>query len=677
MKYVKFFFALLVCSLLDHLSLAGDKIPGITSGVSENGYDREKFCEEGAKKRIDRLNEMTKSDLDKIEELKKNINELEAKKKIISDMKNIRADYLNSIESIATEKDIAFAVTSSKKKTIDKFKQLLKTNLAMNAISLLMKENKIDSNNAPTIEILCKETEENKLNLSLNICRRYGTTNVIMKKYWSTEIKSINDTLLNFSKAMTQITDVNKKSVIVDVKEILNSVPTALDPDAVLETLTKKSETFLSLLENSSSREELAKCLNNADNSCIHLLSDPNKKDFLKDLLGKESSDVRDDLADKLSIVKNQITKDNGENLTSLLTFYNDPLKEVEESNRDILNNKLDEVEAYSKKLFKKLNPSADSSVTPNGFAPLGFTNIEYEAFVKECRISKEKTGDEFKKQVKICDNIVQSLADKADTVKNNLTAQTDALKEQLDKVLNHNPELERKEKLKQFVIQRYIRGCPNAGINELVSNLAYLKCDFATDAGNPADKVASLSQDFSRILGRLQSGNAVSNTKGELGLFSKDELKVYSSYCQNMSASQDSDTNEVCQKVRQYNSEIQNQREAKDWEEFNNKYWVEYNPRSKAGYDVYEKKSNSRIFAEGLSQSVSKIFPVWLGNMQLSNQIDIMTNQALYQKQLNYMYSASSPWSNFPYFQGSYFPNSSFNLSNPFLSNNGFNFSK
>ena len=49
MKYVKIFFALLVCSLLDHLSLAGDKIPGITSGVSENGYDREKFCEEGAK----------------------------------------------------------------------------------------------------------------------------------------------------------------------------------------------------------------------------------------------------------------------------------------------------------------------------------------------------------------------------------------------------------------------------------------------------------------------------------------------------------------------------------------------------------------------------------------------------------------------------------------------------
>ena len=137
-----------------------------------------------------------------------------------------------------------------------------------------------------------------------------------------------------------------------------------------------------------------------------------------------------------------------------------------------------------------------------------------------------------------------------------------------------------------------------------------------------------------------------------------------------------------ACSDINNAINELRTTKTNKEWSDFNNKYWVTYNPKAKNGYDVYEKKSNLRIFGEGLSQSVKNIFPIWSTNLQLNGQIDLLTNQAMYSKQLNYMYSPTSPWATSNYFQGNYFGNmGAFNMSNPFLNNtintNGFNFSK
>jgi hypothetical protein len=162
-----------------------------------------------------------------------------------------------------------------------------------------------------------------------------------------------------------------------------------------------------------------------------------------------------------------------------------------------------------------------------------------------------------------------------------------------------------------------------------------------------------------------------------------KDELKIYSNFCNNSSAKEN--YSDICKDIFQESNAIADKKEEKEWEDFNKKYWVEYNPRAKNGYSVYEKKSNFLILGEGLAQSANQFIPMWMNNMQLSNQIDVMTNQALYQKQLSYMSAPNSPWMNLPYMQGNYFPNPmlnpmfnpSFNMSNPFLNNPGFNFSK
>jgi len=59
----------------------------------------------------------------------------------------------------------------------------------------------------------------------------------------------------------------------------------------------------------------------------------------------------------------------------------------------------------------------------------------------------------------------------------------------------------------------------------------------------------------------------------------------------------------------------------------------------------------------------------MWIKDMQLSSQIDMMTQQALFQKQMMYMQNPNSPWmTNYQYF-----PNA-FTTTN---SSGGFNFGK
>ena len=62
----------------------------------------------------------------------------------------------------------------------------------------------------------------------------------------------------------------------------------------------------------------------------------------------------------------------------------------------------------------------------------------------------------------------------------------------------------------------------------------------------------------------------------------------------------------------------------------------------------------------------------MWMGDMQLQAQIDMLGSQALYQKQLNYMYDFNSPWMT-SYFQADYY--SGFNNAQMVLGTPGYVF--
>ncbi len=651
MKYLKLIPVLVFCTSIDHAIADGTLA---TTGVTANGYDRENFCAEGARKKVEHLNDLTKNDVSKIEALKKSINELEAKKKILGDLKSIRNNYINAFESINSEKDIASTIKNEKSNAIDKFKHLLNSNLALNAVTIIAKA-PTDSK-AQTIENLC-DPKIYKENSNLQICKRYD--NQAKKAFHNTEIANINKTLANFNEAISKISD--KESIKVDIEKILSSIPESIDPNAILEVLNTKSGNLSSAIGNASSREEIFKCLNN-NTGCENLISETSKRSFLGELIGKEAISVQDDFSKKMVIAKKDILEKNSKDLTDLLHSYDNPLEKRDERSRKSLNGKTDEMIATLKGRYQAI----------------GLSESDFGELSQNCKIPEEVKGSAFKEKVTSCQATVNKILKNADATQNELDKEREKLAKELE-TITHNPKLEKAEKLKQFVIQRYMRGCPEAKEVKLSSNMTQVCNNLAKVNTKPSDQVENLASDFSQVVGRLQRDNAPTSTKGELGLFSKAELREYSVYCQDSSASDDSDVKEVCKKVGQYSSEIKDQKESKEWEEFHKKYYVEYNPSSKNGYDVYEKKSNGRFFAEGLGQTLYTAYPIWLNNYMLSNQIDMMTNQAIYQKQLNYMYTPTSPWMmNSPYFQGNYFgfpTTSNFNTSNPYLSTPGYNF--
>ena len=263
----------------------------------------------------------------------------------------------------------------------------------------------------------------------------------------------INQTLANFAEAMSNIPD--NKSVSLDVKKILDSIPQELDPNAVLGVLTTKSGNFLKMLEGANSKEEITKCITRTyifsnDSNCEKLLTDPSKREFLGDLIGKEVIDVQESFVKKMSTmtedkysrnlvtVKEKILSENSRELSSLLHSYDNPLENRDESNRVLLNEKTDQVIAYSEKLFQKQNPNSKGGIK-NGFSAIGLKDTDYESLVTLCKIPAGIKGEQLKEGMDSCHTKVQALMKQADDTAKEIDTQTAKLTQDLDQVLNHN----------------------------------------------------------------------------------------------------------------------------------------------------------------------------------------------------------------------------------------------
>jgi hypothetical protein len=158
---------------------------------TEHAYGRKDFCGEEARDRFTHLNYLTKNDVDEIEKLKRSINALEARKKILDDLKNIRNDYVETIESLTSDEEEQIK-NNIKIESVEKFKTLLRDAMTLNAISLLT--NNSSKNIAPNIESLCENDSSNE---NLEICNNYNPKKLNTVTAWwkNDEIASLNKTL--------------------------------------------------------------------------------------------------------------------------------------------------------------------------------------------------------------------------------------------------------------------------------------------------------------------------------------------------------------------------------------------------------------------------------------------------------------------------------------------------
>lgn len=562
------------------------------------------FCNTNAKETIKNLNAKTDIKLKEITELQTQMNALIAKKTLIEGFLKLKDDYLSA------HKAFTEAVNSQDMgKKVSDFRALINTSLTMSLVHTFAK-NKNAENINPTLDNICSDPK----NKESHFCD-------YLKNSEGKEVKKrLEATLLNVNIALKNDSDPEKTKQSIEA--IYDSIPSEMSPSLLLQDLKNATsndgndEGFKNELKNNPDREAINECLESfwSDVDCKKIMLDKNKKVNLEKILFSQMNNVQKDIAQR--------------KFTELSDRYNRYDPEAQDTHLDFVR-KSRAMAGYDLKKISSLNEADLNKFKENCNNPNPALSVR-----ELCKEYSEKV-----------------VADIVKEDEENSKKLTDS-QEKLDKLLSPSGELQALERIKHYVQNKYIRTCDNS-VDQNKELIASSICNFSNVQ---ADPINNLNKNVSNVIGNLKS-YSFTKEGGELGPFSKAELEDYKNECQNNNISNIETVQVVCRDIFSESNKIANMKEAKEWDDYNNKYWVKYSKEDAKGYVAYEKKSELRIFGEGIRQSVGQILPMWLGNMQLSNQIDMMTNQALYMKQMNYMYNPTSPWMiNNPYFQGNYF---------------------
>ena len=574
------------------------------------------FCGDKAKNAMNDLNDLTKSKLDEIKNIKSEINNLNSKKIMISGYLKMRDEFLDSYKTIANQKQINDKNLSN---NLDTFKQLLNTSLTMSVVNLVAQSDK--STSAPkSIEELCKNPKNN----NRNICE------YVNKNPNTHETQALKQTLSNVNLALENSS--NPEKIKADLDLIYNTIPSPISPDKILSDLANFSPYLMKALAKTEDKGTVMECLTNISKkeSCLEILEDPDKRNDIKENVTREM---------------NSVHKEFSNNKFEL--FF---------ASLDISNAK-----SKDKKLEKKVNDASDfldNQLAENNDKQKKpeFTKEAINDFKKAC---KQIEGRAF--NMKECDENAKKIVAifEKESTRNDERLQ-DAIG-RLNKALDATGSIGTLDKLKQYVAQKYIRSCgSNTKSDDIISSNTcpyIMQNELGSNLPGESSQIKQLNLRMANIVGNLAAPNKISNKSGELGPFSKQELEVYKNYCRNTSVTKAEIATSVCRDISLESKKIANQLENSEWKEFKKKHYVEYSRTNPKGYDVYEKKSNFEIVGAGLAQGIASFVPMYFDNLQFNNQLTYMTNQALYMKQYNYMNNPTSPWMmNNNYFQGYYY---------------------
>ena len=620
------------------IPLSGAKNSSAPSASSPYKSD---FCTETAKQQIKDLNNQAKDKITEIGELKGEVNNLNAQRILIGGYLKMKDDYFKSIESFSkneTEADTA----NLKNADASAFRQLINTSLAMSLVNNIAEagakaaaeaEAKIAASPDPvsnipvkTIKELCLD-ESNKKIQNSNFCTKFKLPEITTEQSNALE-KIYSDVSMAFDKVPAS----EKLQTYENLKKIYATIPPELAPDKIIADLIAPSAIATS--EADEDRHLINSCFGGrtqtnkktaSDESCKALMANPVKMEQFKNIFFGQVNEAHKAIMEKkLATLTVQLEE-------------NDKLKNAKTGVKSAIKNQLN-----------YLNDPKNQS----RLSKIGLTSANLEEFNKNC----SNPDDSLKELCKTnANNIIAILVKQNTELEKNLQEKI----EKLNKIVDPTGELYKLEQLTQFVQTKYLRTCSNVTIdnNEYSSIITCQSklSGISEKAEGDTDQITTLNTNLSNIVTNLQPGN-ISASQAELGAFTKAELDSFKNICGNNSLKSET-IEEICLEINKESNRIANQKESAEWAAFNKKYWVKRNESNSKGYDVYEKKIPGRIIGDGLVQITGQIAPMIIGNMNMNYQIDMMTNQAIYMKQMNYMNDPNSSWMmNNSYFQGNYY---------------------
>lgn len=608
-----------------------EELPELETRTTERGLDRAKFCSENAKKRVEQLNQMSLREIEKAKTLQKELNEALAKRNIIKSFLDLKNDYQKSVTKIRE------ASAKDELAKIGDFKRLLNSALVMEALNLSISPyDSIASDDSKKTDIvaMCESIKASSKTAQFTDFCDYMTKWKMTLNASDLERAGINKVLIEFRKAQSYLSSNDQAQVNKSFEAIYKSVPAIANPQKMLSTLIKSG--LAGMLYNS--QKTLSDCLGNDLNSCRALMKD--KRD-----------DVKTFFKTKLSSFQKEVA-----NLELDKTFS--AYDKIEENEKNRIKTEGNET------LKRALQMAKNEKITLKNFSINESTiNSLEESCTAQTTEAKEK-----------CGQLSGELSEFFKAQYEDLSKKIETDSTELNSLAKIDGALSRIEKMKSYVAQKYLRKCRDSSEEKVASNLNTCLLGGDVSAIDPSanPELIALNKKLSAIISTIASANGVSKIPGENGAFSKQELEIYLNYCRETSSR---DFRDICKDAQKEFDSIKNKKEAKDWTELSDKYWIIPSEKNPQGYEIYHKKSNILIFGEGLGQSMARSYPIWLNNMNLKYQINTLENQAFYTKQMNYLYTQSSPWDmGFPYFQGTYYTYPTPTYASPFTPG-GFNF--
>lgn len=671
--------------------------PKVAAATTENSYGA--FCSNGAGLLLKKLSDTNKSKIEQLEGLRAKLSDLEQTNSIIvevSDLKNKYEKGLKEIADSARDKDAAKKALETA--NIDSMKSIIRNGMTLNALALLLKDENLASADTKMSSICAKAD-----NQSQPICKRKDPANPAEKAYFTTtyfglgsEVHKLDKTLEAFKAAHNRLSTPEQQKILRDeVSKIITSIPKDIAPSAILKILEDKSPQTLKLLSSSFPREKLMGCLDEKTSpesieACKGILEDPKHRQELISIVGKESSAFGDSLAKSLAPVIDTAASSQKVDLTDAIGKILTDAKATDPADQLViqtsqkvqgLKSQLQEYNAKSKE--KKLLGLAPLFYMPPSTSGLDYVDIskvqkkaEADAnekalqFDRQCNFSK--STDVPAAQIKECKNLLDAALPKIALMQKNHAEEVYKVQNEI-KAIGASDNFSAVESLKKFVVERYRRTCSDDKKVKVSDQSLKISMGCSNEA-TPLQALSQVEGLGNEVLKIAESINPIADSP-EFA-FSKAELESFRGSCSNLSSAERKNLSEVCGVVDTDKAARAKKKDTREWEEFNDKYWVNYDETSPTGYRKIEKKSTMRIIGEGVLPVAPSLIPMWFGNYQMKNNIEMLTNQAIYQKQMLHTISVynNSPWM-YSYNYFGFMPYSMTGTTGTTTTNPGFNF--
>lgn len=402
--------------------------------------------------------------------------------------------------------------------------------------------------------------------------------------------------------------------------------------------------------------------IDSATESTLKLIKDAKQNETMPELVTKICGNMKvvngcSDTSVEPVTVKEKVGKKLVETVMSLYTvahkptaylasfqslYSDDHLKEIQSSaasvkTKDSLKSDLDYV-------LKSITAECAFKISQEP----GLTDQEMvDQFKEYCKNDSIYDIDNIKSKSKLAGNI----ADKVEQMNNRV--------EQL-KVIHADEDFNKVEVFKSYIAKKYLCMCgKDSGTPEVYVQRTCYNYESHNQISTPA--VLKLANAVSAVIADMRFSQDFGSLQNKCSENSdRDILSVVANNCKKIG------DDDIFKKVCQIASGEQSKKEDSDarmkrWDDLNRDYWIKKDSNAKDGFIKTEKKKTWELIGEGLKPSLTSIVPVWFNNYQMKSNINMLTQQALAEKQYNHTIDIynQNPWMyGYPFtFQSNFFP--------------------